>query len=97
MAVKTFDVVLADGQRHTVRMTPKLFLMCERKWGKADNMPDMEAMLYSAWIATAPGMAFDDWVDTIDEVIPPKDEDDDNPPSEAPSEDSSPTSRSRRG
>jgi hypothetical protein len=83
MAVRTFDVVLATGERHTVRMTPKLFLMCERKWGKADNMPDMEAMLYSAWIALVPGIPFDDWVDTIEEIIPPEELDDANPPSPA--------------
>lgn len=87
MAARTFDIKLVDGTQKTIRMTPKLYVMCERKWGKADNMPDMESMLYAAWVATAPGVAFDDWIDQVDEIIPPESEDDTNPPSQAQSDD----------
>jgi hypothetical protein len=99
MAARKFDIVLTDGTQQTIRMTPKLFVMCERKWGKADNMPDMESMLYAAWIATAPATSFDEWMELVDEIIPPESEEesDDIPPPEAESAGSSPTSRSRQG
>lgn len=87
MAIRKFDIVLEGGARHTIQMKPKLFVMCERKWGKVDNMPDMESMLYAAWVAMCPGIPFDEWIDTVDEIIPPESEEDEDPPAQAPSED----------
>lgn len=75
----SIKITYTDGTSTVARMTPKALVIAERHFGK--DMPPVESSLYVAWVQAAPGVSFDDWLDTVEDAS----EEQANPPVAAPS------------
>lgn len=70
------QVNFADGREPFVyKLTPRVILEIERHWpgramDRSDAAPAYESTLYGAWIAFGSPDNFEEFVDSIEEVIP---------------------------
>ena len=67
MAYVEVECVYEDGRESdVVRFKPKAWLAIERKFGT--DFPAREGAYYGAWVQLAPGVGFDEWVDSLESV-----------------------------
>lgn len=64
MPAAKLTITFTDGRTFQAKMTPKALVLAERHFGA--NIPNIEGSLYAAWVQDAPGISFDDWLDTIE-------------------------------
>lgn len=55
-----------------VRLRPVCLQAAERKFGALKDMPEVEGSLFMAWVGMGKPGDFDEWVETIDELIAPE-------------------------
>lgn len=61
-ATITFD----DGTTAEVVVKPALLVRAERKF--KGNIPPIEGVLYACWLKLQPGVPFEQWMDTVDNL-----------------------------
>lgn len=66
MAAPVITLTFTDGHTEEVKLNPRVLVEIERKFGT--DIPGIEGSLYGAWHRLGRPGAFDDWLDTVEEI-----------------------------
>lgn len=56
-----------DGREETVTIRPVGLIAAERHY-KGDSIPAFESTCYAAWASIKPGVGFEEWLETLEDV-----------------------------
>lgn len=85
MANNEITLEYEDGSTVTVKPKVRHLVAAEDKFGKGPNgTPPLKGTLYASWLALdRPNGSFSSWLNTVDAVVMPEEDDDDADPSAA--------------
>lgn len=77
---RQLKITYLDGSELVVTRTGRSMVDAERHFG--EKIPALESALYVAWLQAKPGIGFEEWLDTVEDVNEVKPDPTEAPPSE---------------